>query len=288
VTCAADLQLGNNVIGRFVLGDQRINVGFVGGVNRFDQLVDSPGVDADAETDLDLGLVTLGDRDVAHVVAEAGETHFAGRGPATGGTGPGADLGGDGGVGDVPNNGLAGDAHSRLDVAELPVAVGGLVEVHKVEVDLAPGQFDVGLRVQVEEGLLQRVESADPHLRGAERVHPRDDADNLVLGVCLERQTANRVAVLEHGLPHHGHRHVTRCAKGGRDCLRLLGYLLEGLRTVEVLAAGEKPNLVGGEVGNDGTAHGVTPAVVGTDDAMVDDAMVGGADAAGCCPYTFW
>ncbi len=176
----------------------------------------------------------------------------------------------------MTNNGLAGDAHTGLDVAELPVAVCGLVQVHKVEVDLAPGQFDIGLRVQVKEGLLQCVEAADPHLRWAEGVHPGDDAHNLVVGVGFEGEAADRVAVFEHGLPHHGDGHVGRCAQRGRDRLRLLGYLLERLGAVEVLATGEKPDLVGGEVRNDGTAHEVTPAVVGTDDAVVD--------AAGCCP----
>jgi hypothetical protein len=81
----------------------------------------------------------------------------------------------------VADDGLARDAETRLDVAELPVAVGGLVEVHEVEVDLGPGQLDVRLRVQVQQRLLQRVEARDPHLRGAERVHPRDDADDRVV-----------------------------------------------------------------------------------------------------------
>jgi hypothetical protein len=61
-------------------------------------------------------------------------------------------------VGDVADDGLARDAEARLDVAELAVAVGGLVEVHEVEVDLGPRQLDVRLRVQVQQRLLQRVE----------------------------------------------------------------------------------------------------------------------------------
>ena len=91
----------------------------------------------------------------------------------------------------MPDDRLAGDAEARLDVPELAVAVRGLVEVHEVEVDVGPRQLDVRLRVQVQERLLQRVESGDPHLRGAERVHPRDDADDVVARVDLEGEAAD-------------------------------------------------------------------------------------------------
>ena len=58
------------------------------------------------------------------------------------------------GSGQWPTTVLRATTHPRLDEAGLPVAVGGLVKVHEVHVDLSPGQIPVELRVQVEERLL--------------------------------------------------------------------------------------------------------------------------------------
>jgi hypothetical protein len=197
-----------------------------------------------AELKLGLRLVALGDRDVAHVVAEAGDLQLVHGGPAGGGAHPRADALPHRLRAHVADHGLADDAEARLDVAELPVAVRGLVEVHEVHVDAAPGQRDVGLRVQVEEGLLQGVEALDPHLRRAERVHPRDEADGGIARVGLEGHAADAVAVLEDGLPHDADGDVRRLLELPGDLLRLLGDLLERLLAVEVLAAGEEPDLV--------------------------------------------
>jgi hypothetical protein len=61
-----------------------------------------------------------------------------------------------------------------VDEARLAVAVGRLVEVHEVHVDLVPGQVAIELGVEMDERLAQEGEAADPHLRGRERVHPED------------------------------------------------------------------------------------------------------------------
>lgn len=45
---------------------------------------------------------------------------------------------------------LAAEAHAGVDKPGLAVAVGGLVEVHEVHVDLAQGDRTVELGVQVE------------------------------------------------------------------------------------------------------------------------------------------
>ena len=90
---------------------------------------------------------------------------------------PGADPVGDVRVLPVADDGLAGDPQPGLDEPELAVAVGGLVQVHEVHVDLGPRQIAVELRVQVEQRLGQRLEAGDPHPGRRERVHPGDDAD---------------------------------------------------------------------------------------------------------------
>ena len=77
VALAAAAQLVDDVVALLVLGDERVDVGVGGGVHRVDEIVDAPGVDGDAEPHLGLDLVALGDRDLAHVVAEAGELERA-------------------------------------------------------------------------------------------------------------------------------------------------------------------------------------------------------------------
>ena len=152
----------------------------------------------------------------------------------------------------MPDHGGARDVEARLDVAELAVAVRGLVEVHEVEVDLRPGQFDVRLRVQVQQRLLQRVESGDPHLRGAEGVHPGDQPDHR--SSALASRIARRIAALSVStlLPHQRDR--DRSTQHPGDLARLLGHLAEGLLAVEALAAGEEPDLEGLQVGDDRAA----------------------------------
>ncbi len=247
-------QLGLDVVEGLVLVDQRVDLRVGRCVHARDEVVDAPGVDRDAELELGLRLVALGDRHVAHVVAEAGDLELVDRGPAGGGSHPRADAGAHGLGAHVADDRLADDAEARLDVAELAVAVRGLVQVHEVHVDAAPGQRDVGLRVQVEEGLLQGVQALDPHLRGAERVHPGDEADGAVARVGLEGHPADAVGVLEDGLPHDAHGDVRRLLELPGDLLRLLGDLLERLLAVEVLAAREEPDLVVVEGGGD-AAH---------------------------------
>ena len=249
------LKRRHHVVQLVVLLDEGVDVALRRRVHGLGQLVDGPGVDADAEADLRLRLVALGHRDVAHVVAETGEAQVLHGGPSGGGARPHPDGGGDGRVRDVTDDGLAGHAHPGLDVGELAVTMGRLVEVHEVEVDLAPGQAVVGLGVQVQQRLLQGIEPADPHLGRREGVHPRDHADDLVGAVGLEREALDRVALLEHRLPDDRDRDVAAGPEGRRDLLRLLRHLGEGLGAVEVLAAREEPDLARVQVGDDRAGH---------------------------------
>ena len=77
----------------------------------------------DAEARLHLGLVALGVRDVAHVVAEAADPELRRLVHADGGPHPGADAPLHGRVLPVTHDGLAGMAQARGDVGELAVAV---------------------------------------------------------------------------------------------------------------------------------------------------------------------
>src|SRR5438105_3609055 len=77
----------------------------------------------------------------------------------------------------VADDCLPRSQQTSLDERELAVAVGRLVEIHEVHVDLRPGQVAVVLRVEMDERLAERRQAGDPHLGRAERMHPGDYAD---------------------------------------------------------------------------------------------------------------
>ena len=243
----SDLEFGRDVVAVLVLGDQRVDVGRIDVGHRLGQVVDAPGVDLDPEDRLGLGLVALGDRDEPHVVAEPGELERAGRRPAGRGPRPGRHLVDDARVGHVADDGLPAQRQPGLDVAELAVAVRGLVQVHEVEVDVGPRQRDVGLRVQVEQRLVEGAEPGDPHLGRAEGVHPGDDADHGVTVVRRQHDPPDLVRLGEHRLPHDPDGNGRGRLERARDLRGLPGNLLKRLRTVEVLASGQEPDLEVGE-----------------------------------------
>ncbi len=123
------------------------------------------------------------------------------------------------GLDDVADDGLARDAEPGLDVAELAVAVRGLVEVHEVEVDGPP---TAAPRWPACAGAAAASAAAsrpgDPHLGGRERVHPRDQADARCRSrVGLERAGGgSRPSRCSTGFQTTCDRDVRRARRGGR------------------------------------------------------------------------
>ncbi len=236
-------QRGHELVGLLVLGDQTIDVRVVDRVDRRRQLADAVPVDGDAEANLSLDLVALGDGDLPHVVAEAGEAQRLRLVPPAGRPRPGADPLLDGWVGPVAGDGLPREPQARGHVAELAVAVRRLVQVHEVHVDLGPRQLAVELRVQMEERLLQRAQAGDPHLRGRERVHPGDDPDAAVVPVRLGAERANRLGAPRRRLVDDADRHGLGGVEPCRHLGRVLRDLAQGGLAVHVLAPGHEPDL---------------------------------------------
>ncbi len=229
-----------------VLLDQGVDLRVADGVDHGDQVVDAVGVHRHAPPQLGLDLVALGDRDVAHVVAEAGQPHRRERGPSEGGARPGPDTDRDARVVDVAGDRQAVEAEPGCHEAELTVAVRGLVQVHEVHVDLGPRERLVDLRVQVQHRLAQCVETGDPHLGRAERVHPRDHADARVVRAGLDHHPADRGGVGQHRLRHDAHRELRARVERARHAGRLLRHLAQHVVAVQALAPGEEPDLLHG------------------------------------------
>ena len=177
VAGAADAQRLAHVVRGFVLRDGAVDSVVGRAVHGGRQLVHAVAVDRKPEPRLGLDLVALGDRDLAHVVAEAGDPKALRFVPARRCPRPPAQASRDRRVIPVAHDRLPASPEPRLDERELAVTVGRLVEVHEVHVDLRPRQIAVELRVQVDERLAQVRQPADPHLGGREGVHPGDDPD---------------------------------------------------------------------------------------------------------------
>ena len=226
------------------------------GLDRVDQCRHRIAVDGDAEADLGLDLVALGVGHPAHVVAEAGEAEVPGLVPAGCRPRPGGDPVVDVRVLPVSGDGLARDAQATLDERELPVAVGGLVEVHEVHVDVGPGQVPVELGVEVEERQPERLEPTDPHPRRGEGVHPGDDPDAPVARVGLGDRRRDAFGRPQDRARDDAHRDRRGRVEGGDDLLRVLRDLVERSLAIQVLAAGEEPDFEGVE-----RLHRVTPGI---------------------------
>ena len=235
--------VGSELVRVLVLRNEPVDARVVDAADRRLELADAVPVDGDAEANLRLDLVAVRARDLAHVVAEAGDPQRLCLVPAAGRPRPGADPLEDARVRPVPGDGLPAEPHPRREVAELAIAVRRLVQVHEVHVDLRPRELAVELRVQVEERLLERAETGDPHLRGRERVHPGDQADALLGGVRLEEQSVDRLGARHRRRVHDAHRDRGSCGQPGRHLPRLLGDLPQHLLAVEVLASGDEPDL---------------------------------------------
>lgn len=74
----------------------------------------------------------------------------------------------------MPDHHRAAQTQPRAHMAKLAVAMSGLVQIHVVHVDFAPGNVAVKLGMQVHKGLVQRGQPLNPHLGGAEGMQPEN------------------------------------------------------------------------------------------------------------------
>ena len=143
----------------------------------------------------------------------------------------------------VADDRLAAAPQAGLDERELAVAVGGLVQVHEVHVDVGPRQVAVVLGVEVDERLAQVGQPADPHLCRRERVHPGDDADAGRVGVGVAEDGGDRLGRRDDGLRDDPDRHGARLVEAAGDVPGVLVDLPQDGLAVQVLAARHEPRL---------------------------------------------
>ena len=136
-----------------------------------------------SETLLKLNTVTIGNGYVVHVHTEHQAAYVVGIGNGSSNARPYCNAILSLGALPVTNDNLAGNTHAAADVTEFDVTVSRLVEVHEVHVNSVPRQLGVVLGVEVEQRLLQSLQTLNPHLCGREGMHPSNDTHALLVVV---------------------------------------------------------------------------------------------------------
>ena len=197
-----------------------------------------------AQTLLKLHTVAVGHGHIVHVHTEHQAAHVLGIGHTGSHAGPNGYLLLGLLVLPVAAHHLAGHAHTGADVSELDVAVGTLVQVHEVHVHGFPGYLGVVLGVEVEQGLLQGLQTLDPHLGGREGVHPGDDAHALVVVVGGLHHGFHFLAAVGGAFVHHLDGDDAAVVQSVDHLFRMGVNGHHGVASVEELCACYPPNLV--------------------------------------------
>ena len=139
---------------------------------------------------------------------------------------------------------LARNAETGHDVAELTVAVGGLVEVHEVHVDGLPRNLLVVLGGQLQQRLGKHFEATDPHLGRGEGVAPSDHTDDVRVGRGFGHEGLDAVGGLQGGLEHDLGRDLAGVVQEVDYFAGLLSHLAQRFLAVQVLRTDAEPDFL--------------------------------------------
>ena len=218
--------------------------GVIGDVlDGLDEVTDAVGVDGIAKPEFGFHFIAFGNGDLTHVVTEANEAGALPIVPARGGAGPGGEAVEGMGIFPVAGDHFTIEAHAAHDEAEFPVAVCALVKVHEIHIDLVPGDVPVELGMQVKEGFVENAESADPHFCGGESMHPGNDAYAVRGIVGFDAGLVDLFGGFDGRAVNDPYGDVGVVVEGLGDGLRMSGHLSKCFFSVEVLAAGDEPDL---------------------------------------------
>ena len=160
---------------------QSVHFGFRHFILVSDQFGDGAIVHVVAQTHFRIHLIAVGYGYVVHLVAETYDKHVLGIRPGGGYAHPYGNLFLGGRILPVAGYYFAGGAHTGRDVPEFTVAMGRLVQVHKVHIHGIPGDFFVELRMEMTQRLFKFLQAMYPHFSRREGVHPGDHTDTCIV-----------------------------------------------------------------------------------------------------------
>ena len=241
---ATGAQVRAHEVSRLVFRRQRVNLGIADLIYHRGQVAHTIAVHLVAELRLGRHLVAFSDRDIAHIVAEARHLHALRFRPCGRRPRPNADLRLRQLIAPMPHDRLAPQTQPAHHEAEFAVAVRRLIQIHEVHVNLGPGDVAIVLRVKVQKRLPQRGQTGDPVLRRRKCVHPGDHADAITVAVGSPAKRVNLLGCRQHRLKDDLQRDRRCRIQRRRDFPRMRADLLNRLRPVQMLTAGQEPNLI--------------------------------------------
>ena len=115
-----------------------------------------------AQALLSLNFVAVGNGHVVHLVAETQDEHILSVSPGRCHTLPHGNMFLSLRISPMAHHHLTAQTHTRAYMAELPVAVRALIEIHKIHVDIVPWNLGIILGVEMEQRLAQLLETMNP------------------------------------------------------------------------------------------------------------------------------
>src|SRR5690625_4027967 len=182
--------VGGYIVTCQVFLNQRVGVRIADSINHGGQLTQTKGVHFIAEVTLGSHFIAFGYRYLPHVVTKSGHFQGLSLGPTHSYAQPIIDFLLNALLLPMANDHTTILAQTGADVAELPVTVGTLVQVHVIHVDFGPGQLGVELGVQMHVRLIERLQAGNPHFGRGERVHPKNQTDTVavIIGALTDGQ----------------------------------------------------------------------------------------------------
>ena len=176
-------QFRRHYVSLLVFADQFLRRGVGDGVHRVDEVADAITVRSEAKFHFGGHLIALGDRHLAHIIAETAESRALPIVPGARRAHPGADAVLNFRIGPMAHDDFAGQTHARVHEARLPVAMRRLVQVHEVHVDRVPGKVTIELGMEMRERLMKPVQPAHPHFRRRKCMHPKNEPGAVGVGI---------------------------------------------------------------------------------------------------------
>ncbi len=121
---------------------------------------------------LSFHLVSVCHGHIVHLVTKADDPHIMSIGPGGGNPHPDGNLSLCFFILPVTGDYFPVFAHPGHHMSEFPVSVRTLVEVHEIHIHGVPGNLFIELRMEMQQRLVKRLQSMDPHFGRGESVHP--------------------------------------------------------------------------------------------------------------------
>ena len=189
-------------------------------------------------------LVTISNSNVVHLVTETDNQHILCISPSSANTHPCCNLTLCFFILPVSYHYLTVFTHTGYNVAEFTVTMSRLVQVHKVHIHGIPRNFFVELSMEVQQRLLQFLQTVNPHLGRRESVHPGDNADTFLIIVSSFESFSYFFRRVYCPLINHLYRQFTAGVQSSYHFITVCVYCDNCVTSVQELCSGYEPYFI--------------------------------------------